>query len=95
MRQMMTSWLAEAHAGLGENDTALSITEQVLADISDATGRSWQSELNRQRAQFIVMLDSTRASEAEADLKRAIEVARRQNAKSLELRAATSLQVFG
>jgi len=91
MRPMMTSWLADAHASLGENETALSITEQVLADISDATGRSWQSELHRQRAQLIVVLDPTRASEAESDLKTAIDVARRQNAKSLELRAATTL----
>lgn len=91
MRPMMTSWLAYIRAKLGENETGLSIVEQVLANINDGAGRSWESELRRQRAQFLVVLDSTRAGEAESDLKMAIDVARRQNAKSLELRAATSL----
>jgi predicted ATPase len=91
MLPMMHSWLADVHADSGENETALSIVEQTLADMNETTGRAWESELRRQRARFLLALDAAKVSEAESDLKSAIEVARRQNAKSLELRAATDL----
>jgi predicted ATPase len=91
MLPMMNSWLAEMHAQSGENETALSIIEQTLADTNDVTGRAWESELHRQKAQILLALDPGRAGEAESNLWEAIEVARRQSAKSLELRAATSL----
>jgi len=91
MLPMMDSWLADIHAKAGENAHALAIVEQALTNISDVTGRSWESELHRQRAQILLTLSPSRVSKAESDLKKSIEVARRQNAKSLELRAATSL----
>jgi class 3 adenylate cyclase/predicted ATPase len=91
MLPMMDSWLADMHAKTGENAHALAIVEQTLTNISDVTGRSWESELHRQRAQILLALNPTRASKAESHLKKSIEVARSQSAKSLELRAATSL----
>src|SRR5258708_11459545 len=50
MLPMMDSWLADMHAKAGENESALSIVEGALANIGDVTGRSWEAELNRQRA---------------------------------------------
>jgi predicted ATPase len=47
--------------------------------------------LHRQRAQILLALNPSKISEAESYLTKSIEVARGQNAKSLELRAATSL----
>jgi len=91
MRPMMNSWLADIHGKAGENERALSIVEGVLANIGDVTGRSWEAELYRQRAQILLALDPSKASEAQSYLERSIEVARSQSAKSLELRAATSL----
>ena len=91
MLQMMESWLADMHAKAGENESALSIVEGALANIGDVTGRSWEAELHRQRAQFLMALNPSRVGEAESHLKKAIGVARGQSAKSLELRAATSL----
>jgi tetratricopeptide (TPR) repeat protein len=91
MLPMMDSWLADMYAQSGENETALSIVEQTLADTSDVTGRSWESELHRQRAKILLALDPTRVSEAESYLKKAVDVAQCQSARSLELRAATSL----
>ena len=91
MLPMMDSWLADMHAKTGENESALSIVEGALANIGDVTGRSWEAELHRQRAQILVALDPSKVSEAESHLKKSIEVARGQNAKSFELRAATSL----
>ena len=91
MLPMMESWRADIHAQSGDNETALSIVEQTLSDLNDVTGRAWEAELCRQRAQLLLTLNVTRASEAEASLKDAIIVARRQSAKSLELRAANTL----
>lgn len=91
MLPMMYSWLADVHAQSGDNETAVSIIEQTLRDISDATGRSWEAELHRQRAEMFLALNPSKIAEAESHLKNAIELARRQNSKSLELRAAMSL----
>jgi class 3 adenylate cyclase/predicted ATPase len=91
MLPMMDSWLADMHAKAGENERALSIVEGTLAKICDVTGRSWESELHRQRAQILLALNPSKVGEAESQLKKSIEVARGQSAKSLELRAATSL----
>ena len=89
MAPMMDSWLADSYSKAGENEYALSIVERALANICG--GRSWESELHRQRALILLALNPSQVSEAEAPLKKSIEVARSQNAKSLELRAVTSL----
>ena len=91
MLPMMDSWLAEMHAKAGENEAALSIVERALANINDVTGRSWESELHRQKAQILVTLNPSKVGEAESHLKKAIDLARAQSAKSLELRAVVSL----
>jgi class 3 adenylate cyclase/predicted ATPase len=91
MLPMMQSWLADMHAKAGDNESALSIVQRAMANIGDVTGRAWESELHRQRAQILLALDRANAREAEALLKRSIELARGQCARSLELRAASSL----
>jgi predicted ATPase len=91
MLPMMESWLAEVYAKAGENVTALSIIDAALSNIGDVTGRAWEAELHRQRAQILVALNPSNVREAESCLKKSSEVSRRQSAKSLELRAATTL----
>jgi len=91
MLPMMDSWSAEAHAKAGENETALSIVERTLSNIGDVTGRAWEAELHRQRAHILLALNPSKGTEAESHLKKSIEVARGQSAKSLELRGATDL----
>jgi predicted ATPase len=91
MCPMMTSWLADVHAKSGDNERALSIVEQTLNNIGDVTGRAWESELRRQRGEILLSCDSTKITESEVSFKKATEAACRQSAKSLELRAATSL----
>ena len=91
MLPMMEGWLAEMHARAGEKQSALSMVVGVLANIGDVTGRSWESELHRQRAQILLALDPSKVGEAESHLRKSIEVARGQSARSLELRATTSL----
>jgi len=91
MLPMMDSWLAEVYAKTGENERALAIVERALTDIGDVTGRAWEAELHRQRAQILLALDPSKVSESESHLKKSIDVARGQNAKSLELRASITL----
>src|SRR5258708_15031048 len=66
MLPMMDSWLADMHAKAGENESALSIVEGALANIADGTGRSWQAEVHRQRAQLIVSIKPTKVQSAGA-----------------------------
>jgi len=91
MLPMMYSWLADVHTRSGDDAAAASLVEQTLREISDATGRSWEAELHRQRAEILLALNPSKIAEAEHYFKKAIEVACRQNSKSMELRAATSL----
>ena len=91
MLPMMYSWLADVHAQSGDNETAASVVEQTLREVSDATGRSWEAELLRQRAEIVLALDPSKIAEAESYFQKAIEVARGQSSKSLELRVAVTL----
>ncbi|MGX9424300.1 MULTISPECIES: adenylate/guanylate cyclase domain-containing protein [Bradyrhizobium] len=91
MLPMMESWLAEMHARAGENEYALWIVEQTLTNLDDVTGRSWESELHRQKAQLLLAIDPSNILEAESCLTKSIEVACGQSAKSLELRASMDL----
>ena len=56
------------------------------------TDRCWEAELWRAKGELLIMLgEPSAAAEAEACFQRAIRAARKQRAKSLELRAMTSL----
>ena len=57
--------------------------------------RSWEAEISRLRGVVLLRQPGTPQAEAEAWLQRALDVARRQEAKSLELRAAMSLAACG
>lgn len=91
MRPMMDSWLADAYAKAGDHERALAMVEATLGNIGDVTGKSWEAELHRQRAQTLLALDQAKILDADSYLRKSIEVARAQSAKSLELRAATNL----
>jgi predicted ATPase len=53
--------------------------------------RWWEAEVSRLRGVVLLRQPGTPPAEAEACFQRALDVARRQEAKSLELRAAMSL----
>jgi predicted ATPase len=53
--------------------------------------RWWEAEVHRLRGVLLLRQTVAQPGEAETWLRRALDVARRQEAKSLELRAATSL----
>jgi DNA-binding SARP family transcriptional activator len=80
--------LLAACAVAGETRTGLAAAERLLA-MGDTAGL-WQAEAHRMRAEFLAALGASER-EVAAELDRALRVARSQGARSLELRAATSL----
>jgi len=83
------AFLAEAQAKAGRPSEGLATLDEAFAIVEETDERHWEAELHRLRAEICVM-QSDPAS-AEASLNKALQVARRQNAKSWELRAAISL----
>lgn len=83
--------LADVHRITGKSEEGLSIVVRGL-EVSDETGeRLYDAELNRLKGELLLFPDSGHEAEAEADFQRALNIARLQQAKSFELRAAMSL----
>jgi predicted ATPase len=59
--------------------------------VAKSAGRWWEAELHRLRGELLVQPVAAPPEEAEACFQQALDIARRQQAKSLELRAAMSL----
>ena len=83
--------LADAHLRAGEAAAGLDVVEEGLSRGRETNERWWDAELHRLRAELL-LAGGAAAAEAEAALKRALEIARAQQAKSLELRAARALR---
>jgi DNA-binding SARP family transcriptional activator len=79
--------LLDACATAGANQSGLAAADAALAT-GGAT--AWEAETRRLRAEFLAALGQPEADVA-GELERALHVARRQGARSLELRAAVSL----
>jgi tetratricopeptide (TPR) repeat protein len=87
--------LAEAHGKIGQVERGLALLVQMSGAVERTEERSYEAELYRLRGELLLKspssLSESTAHEAEHCLLHAIAVARGQSAKSLELRAATSL----
>jgi predicted ATPase len=80
--------LAEAEAESGGPDAGLAVLDETLAE-NERTGQCWlDAELHRQRGEILLR---GRPADAEAAFTRAIEIARGQQTKTFELRAALAL----
>jgi predicted ATPase len=83
--------LAEAHGTLGEPEEGLTLLTEALT-LVDTTGQRWyEAELYRFRGELLLAQSPDRHTEAETCFHHALEIARNQQAKSFELRTATSL----
>ena len=71
----------EAEGALGE----------ALSQVQESGARFCEPELDRLKGELILVVDGKDSQTAEDYYKRALKTARRQDAKSLELRATTSL----
>jgi predicted ATPase len=85
------SLLALAHAELGEFDDAWRCVKEALAKISTTNERWFEAEANRIAGEIALKSPEPDAAKAAAYFERALSVARKQQAKSWELRAAMSM----
>jgi DNA-binding winged helix-turn-helix (wHTH) protein/predicted ATPase len=82
---------AEAFALQGNTRDGLKRLEEAYTLVEQTADRWWEAEIHRLRGVLLLQQSKEKHGEAEAWLRRALDVARRQQAKSLELRAATRL----
>jgi adenylate cyclase len=81
--------LAAAYGTAERTDDRLALVAEALAFVEEHGERRCEAEIYRVKGELL--LASGRSSQAESCFRRAIEVSSRQSAKSLELRATTSL----
>ena len=83
--------LAEVSDHLGHTEDGLQALAEAHTLVEQHEERWWEAEVCRLRGVLLLRQPGTPQAEAETWLQRALDVARRQEAKSLELRAAMSL----
>ena len=86
------SLLAEAYGQAGEPEVGLEVLAEAVRLLTTTEERWWEAEVYRLQAVLRLQLHSPQVSEAEAWLRRALDVSRSQQAKALELRAAVNSQ---
>ena len=87
----MHALLAEAYGTIGQVKEGLAALAEAMAMV-DNTGERWyEAELHRLKGQLLLQHSADNATEAETCFHQALDIARHQQAKSWELRAATSL----
>ena len=83
--------LAEVSAHLGHPEDGLQALVEAHTLMEQQEERYWEAEVCRLRGVLLLRQPGASQAEAEACFQQALDVARRQEAKSLELRAAMSL----
>ena len=83
--------LAQGCRQVGRLEESQSVLDEALSYITKSSERFNEAELHRLQGELLLHQTQDNVPEAEGAFQKAIEVARRQEAKSLELRAATSL----
>jgi predicted ATPase len=90
-RPYMLALLAQAYTTVGRTEEGLRTLDEALAAAHGTGERYYEAELYRLKGELLLARDhGEAATEAEGCYRQAIEVARRQRAKSLELRAVMS-----
>jgi tetratricopeptide (TPR) repeat protein len=91
-RQAFTAaMLAKGYEKLGRIDQAIAILDEQRVRIERSGERLEEAELYRVKGELLYARDGASSSESESCLRKAIEVARRQESRWWELRATTSL----
>jgi adenylate cyclase len=91
MRSHHLAMLADGLWRIGRHDDALGTLVAALSRAEQHGQHYNDAELHRMRAEVLLDMKEEAAEEAETTLYRSLEVARAQEAKTYELRAATSL----
>jgi predicted ATPase len=90
-RSSFLALLAEAHGTMGQPEVGLRALDEALT-LTDTTGERWyEPEMYRLKGELLLQQSSDNYTEAATCFQHAIRIAQSQQAKSWELRAATSL----
>ncbi len=87
---LLTS-LIEAHKKLEQPDEGLTVLAEAQSLVEKTGEHYYEAELQRLNGELLLLQSPGDPAEAEACFQNALEIARRQHAKSLELRTAMSL----
>jgi predicted ATPase len=90
-RPHFLSLLAEAYGKVGQPEEGLTVLVEALDTVNKTEERNWEAELHRRKGELLLMQCGQKVGEAEECFRKGLDIARRQQAKSLELRAAMSL----
>ena len=85
------SYLTRAHAELGQFDEASRCIAEAMTAVETTKERWCEAEVNRVAGETVLLSRKPYRKNAEAYFERALAVARAQQAKSWELRAAMSM----
>jgi predicted ATPase len=83
--------LAEAYGSTGQVEAGKRVLAKALTLVDTTEERWWEAELHRLKGGLLLALPTDNAAEAETCFHQALAIARHQQARSLELRAAMSL----
>jgi TOMM system kinase/cyclase fusion protein len=83
--------LMEAYGKAGQAEEGLRVLAEALTAVHKTGERQHEAELYRLKGELLLKQDIPDEQEAESCLHQAVDIARQQQAKSLELRAAMSL----
>ena len=83
--------LAEGYGALKQVDEALDALKVVWETMERTGEHWWKAEVHRLKGDLLLHQSTSDVAQAENCFRQALDVARNQQAKSLELRAATSL----
>jgi predicted ATPase len=90
-RPYFLALLAEAHSIIGQSEAGLAVLTEALP-LTETTGVRWYApELHRLKGALLLQQNALNQAEAEHCFHHALDIARNQQAKSFELRTATSL----
>ncbi len=88
---LYSSYLAKGYAELGKFDDAWRCIGEAMTAVETTKERWWEAEANRTAGEIALMSPEPDTAKAEVYFDRALAVARAQQAKSWELRAAMSM----
>ena len=90
-RPYVLALLAEAYGQAGQPEAGLTCLAEAVTRVEATEERWWEAEVYRLQGVLLLQRSPSDVDQAEACFQQALAVARRQEAKALELRAAISL----
>jgi adenylate cyclase len=87
----MLAFLAEAHGKAGQAEEGLALLDEAQGLVAKTGERAAEANVHRLKGELLLARSPSDPTRAEASFREALEISRRQSAKSWELRAATSL----